>query len=296
MKLNILGAASLDRFSQELQRGFEQVGAPDNLFELYQIHAAPHSLTDDLQIISTFKQSKKNKLLLIHRPDELLLNSELTKFIAEENDLKIILLGDLTLNIPFWDKLRSHIQVIPHPYFSLNLPEKSPKYSVGSFTSWGEMRKVEHYLGLMNELLQLPVADQIQAKIGGTHLERSLVLNPKIEITETPFIPHFNVQLYHLMGAKRVGESSGSLHTGISIPVIFEANGIERTEGVRVIKIAADENLAMINYRDAALEIASLIEKHQIEEVLKFNLKQAQSNTAINFATRAIEFFSASTC
>lgn len=291
MKLKIVGAKTLTNFSQEIQKGFDLISAPDHLFELYQIHAAPHSLVDDLEIIKQIDTSTHPKLLLIHRPDELLLNAELTKFISDHPEFKIILLGDLALTIPFWNQRRSQIKVIPHPYFHLTLPEKSPKYIIGTFTTWGEMRKLEHYLGLIKELKALPVASYIHAQIGGPNLNRREVLNSIVEISETYFVPHFNVQLYHLHGSKRLAESSGSLHSGISIPVIFEANGIERTEGVQVVKVIADEALQVINYQQAAKEIANIIENHQVEELLQFNLNKAQNNTTAAFATRVIEFF-----
>lgn len=291
MDIRIHGASSLDKFTNELLKGFDQIPEEDYLFDLFQIHAAPQSISEDLKILEEIKNYSQAKIILIHRPDELLLNPELKLAFEKNPEWKIVFLGDLALKDPFWHKRKAYIEVIPHFYTSLNTPAKSPLYTVGTFTSWGEMRQLEHYLGLVKALKALH-SPMFQFMIGGTLNGRKLtaadISDPSILISEEAFVPHFNVQLYHLNGKKRLGESSGSLHSGVSIPVIFEANGMERIEEVKVVKIPADDELTQIDYASAAIEIGKIIEQQEVEKYLKHNLRQARVNTSVDFANRVI--------
>jgi hypothetical protein len=292
MDIRIHGAATLDKFTAELLKGFDQIPEEDYLFELFQLHASPQSIVEDLEILEKIKKHTTAKFILIHRPDELLLNPELKLAFEQHAEWKLIFLGDLPLKDPFWQKRKKQIEVIPHFYTSLNTAPKSAVYSIGTFTSWGEMRKLEHYLELVQTLKQSKLAGSMEFIIGGTLNGSALSLadidDATIKISETAFVPHFNVQLYHLHGKKRLGESSGSLHAGVSIPVIFEANGMERIEGVKAIKIPANDDLSQIDYALAAGEIVEMIEQHEVEKHLKHNLRQARLNTSVDFANRVI--------
>lgn len=111
-----------------------------------------------------------------------------------------------------------------------------------------------------------------------------------VKVVDGPFVPHFNVQLYHLKGKKRYGESSGSLHRGISIPVVFEANGAERLENIRCIKIKADDDLHLINFEEAAAETLELAEGG-FQDILSHNKRSALKNSVGSFARSVIKAF-----
>ena len=130
--------------------------------------------------------------------------------------------------------------------------------------------------------------DLFEFQIGGTGLEHRLI-PPFIHVMQEPFVPHFNVQLYHLHGKKRYGESSGSLHRGISIPVIFEANRAERLEGFHAIKIKADDELQTIDFDQAARDILHLAH-HGLGDILERNLTLARANYLGAFAQTLLDF------
>jgi hypothetical protein len=292
MKILVHGAKTLEKFTSELLSGFDSAEGNDYAFELFQIHASPNSLEEDKSILKRYIDCKGPKIILIHRPDELLLCPELKLSFEQNPQWKLIFLGDLALRDSFWKQRKSQIEVIPHFYSSLISAPKSSLYTIGTFTSWGEMRKLEHYFNLVDALKQSKQASSMQFIIGGTldgaKLSASDIRDEAIKISEESFIPHFNVQLYHLHGKKRLGESSGSLHAGVSIPVIFEANGMERIEEVKVIKIAANDDLSQIDYASAAGEISAMIEQHGVDTHIKHNLRQARLNTSVDFANSVI--------
>lgn len=284
MKSFIFGATTLKHFTGPIETGFRELNLPQNPdFEIYQIHASPQSIEQDLKLLELAKLSKSKKIFLLHRPDELLKVPELKVFFEENPAVSIVVLGDLVLNLEFWQERKLHISVIPHPFLSLDFPVKdSEKYVIGSFTSWGEMRKLGHLFELFKHL----PADKFECRVGGTLDGRALTIKDVpagVRLASEPFVSHFNVQLYHLNGKKRIGESSGSLHRGVSIPVIFEANGIERVEGLKVVKIEADDELKNPDYKRAAAEIVQLTSA--IDEHLKFNFDLASKNLPRDFAT-----------
>lgn len=291
MKILIHGAKTLTKFTNELLSGFDSAEGEDYSFELFQFHASPNSLNEDLEILEKFKLCKLPKIILIHRPDELLLNNSLRNFFERYSETKIILLGDLVLQDPFWKSRETDITIIPHFYFSLTLPPNNVTI-LGSYTSWGEMRDVRHFENLVFALKNVGSNVEIDFRIGGT-LNGELISisnfhNADIQVVDDFFIPHFNIQLYHLNGKKRLGESSGSLHTGISIPIIFEANGMERIEEIHVVKIEASEDLTNINYEKAAREIVFAIENKVVDKLIASNLKSARLNTSVDFANQVI--------
>lgn len=174
---------------------------------------------------------------------------------------------------------------------------------IGSHTSWGEMRKLEHFLLLVKEIKEQGPKKFLLVMVGGTlngyplsagvvqevvekfRLELSVGPDPDcdVRVAQEFFVPHFNVQLYHLNGRKRFCESSGSLHRGISIPVIFEANGMERLEGLKVVKVPSSEGLLKINFNRAVQEISNIFEQG-IEASIDFNHEKAKKNSPKDFA------------
>lgn len=287
----IFGAQTLRHFTEAILAGFKELGISSNPgFELYQIHASPQGLPDDLELLKQAKLSKSKKIFLLHRPDELLLVPELESFFEEYSQASLVVLGDLVLELDYWKARKDFITVIPHPFLNLDLPVKrNDKYVIGSFTAWGEMRKLEHFIELARSL----PSDRFDFLIGGTLDGRDLDssdIPSFMKLMKEPFVPHFNVQLYHLNGKKRIGESSGSLHRGVTIPVIFEANGIERVEGLKVIKVEADENLKNPDFQKAAKEIIQL--SLDVDKYLRSNFELASKNLPRNFATSVLKVFS----
>lgn len=290
MNLRILGAPTLQNFTDSIISGFSAEGVEtqdqDSAdFALIQIHGSPAARAEDQRILETSRLLKIPKVFLIHRPDEALIQRFIKAHFENDPRAKLIFLGDLIFKDPFWAKRREFSSVIPHPHLDLSMPLLNGRPIVGSFTSWGEMRDVKHYFALVECLKD---ANLFEFRIGGTGLDK-VKFPDYVQHTKEPFAPHFNVQLYHLFGKKRYGESSGSLHRGISIPIIFEANGAERLEGFKAVKIAADDELRSIHFDKAAAEILKLVAE-DIDPLLERNRKVAMKNSVQAFAKSILSF------
>jgi hypothetical protein len=291
LRVKIWGASTLEGFTGKITEGFrlEQVAVESSgIFDcgLVQLHGSPQAKDEDERLLAETSKLEIPKIYLIHRPDEIISNSRFVSCFENDEAAQFILLGDLVLEMPFWAKRTSRVTVIPHPYLDFSMPPREGRAIVGSFTSWGEMRKLEHFVRLAEALKGAP---HLQFKIGGTGLDRAKVPS-FIEITENFFVPHFNVQLYHLNGRKRFGESSGSLHRGVSIPVIFEANGMERLENIMAIKVAADDDLNNIDFAQAASQIAAL-DSLSLHSWLEHNKRSAVKNSPQAFARAVLRCF-----
>jgi len=291
MNLKIWGATTLARFTNSISEGFHRIGissneAPPFTAGIAQIHGAPQSASEDLDILNESFDSIFPVVYLIHRPDEILENQNLMSTLSKLNSSRFILLGDLVLQMPFWSSRQDRCIIIPHPFTDFTRPSSYHKPIVGSFTSWGEMRKLEHYLQLISEFKD---KEKFEFRIGGPGLDKAKIPAP-VHVSTDFFVPHFNVQLYHLKGKKRLGESSGSLHCGISIPIIFEANGTEKLEQLLVIKVDADESLTDINFKAAAEEIEKIAATN-LEQSLEYNFKQAQNNSVESFARSVLQLW-----
>lgn len=101
----------------------------------------------------------------------------------------------------------------------------------------------------------------------------------------TSFSLTFNMQLYYLGNAIRRGESSGSAHAMVSIPVVLEMNGAEQIEDIRVVKIPYGnaDNINSVDFVAGAQAIAACIKNGDYTAMLRHNLKQANvwDNTKI---------------
>lgn len=275
-------ASTLASFTEAIRPGLVNLGGSTTLI---QIHGSPAARDEDRSLLDRAREISGSKVFLLHRPDEILLDAELRRYFELHPESRLLFLGDLIYRETFWAQRRALCRVIPHPQLDLSLPTPSVKLIVGAFTSWGEMRDPRHYFELVNHLSLDP---KFEFRIGGTGLEGVSV--PKtVQITTEPFVSHFNVQLYHLQGRKRYGESSGSLHRGVSIPVIFEANGAERLEGLHVIKIQADDELQTIEFARAADEIMSLTAA-EFEQALRENWNAASRNSVARFGRDVAQF------
>lgn len=282
-KICIRGAKTLSGFTEAISQGFSSIGVEvvDNLpiKTLTQIHGSPGSEEEDVQHLKRAADA-----YLIHRPDEILLRPKIRSFFEAHPSARIVLLGDLVLSDPFWMERKYHITVIPHPFLDLSLPQKREgKYLMGAYTAWGDLRDVDHFISLSLEVRKL--TDKLSFFAGGSGLTK---LPDHIHLVEESFVPHFNAQLYHLNGKKRLGENSGSLHRGVTVPVIFEANNAEKLENLKVIKIEADPELKDIRYTTAAEQIALFVE-NGLEALLAHNLESARSNTTAVFAEKIIK-------
>ena len=284
MNVKIWNAPALGAFTASLESGLRAVGADCGGaqtvdFGIAQIHGAPHSAFADQLILEKCRNSEFPIVCLIHRPDEALDNRDLMSAVAAFEPLRFVFLGDLVLRSPFWRERSARCTVIPHPFTDLSMPSENGPWIVGSFTSWGEMRKIEHALKLFEELR---ASRLFSFRVGGPGFSGA-ILPRDVAVAQKFFVPHFNVQLYHLRGRKRIGESSGSLHRGVTIPVIFEANGAERLEGLRAIKVDADDALARADFAGAARAIEALA-RDGLPQALRANHKQALLNSPAAFA------------
>ena len=149
MKIKLIGASTLKKFTDIVLQGISDEGhiivgdAPD--LSIIQIHGSPQSLKEDLQIIHEIDTSKRNFKLLIHRPDEVLLCSNLKEFFFKYHDLNFVFLGDLPFLNEFWRSRMAKCQVVPHPFMDYSLPKLSKGRSViGSHTSW-KLISIEQY-------------------------------------------------------------------------------------------------------------------------------------------------------
>lgn len=271
-----------------LTRGFQEVfSLREADLHFVQIHGSPRSIKQDMSILEFCLINKSPMMIcLVHRPDELVLYPELVALFSKANFDKVILLGDFVPNL-LKESTNSDIVVIAHPYTDLNRPDLKSKVTFGSFTSFGEMRSLDHCCRLFKEIYE-ELGSQVNYQLGGLVNDRPLSKQDLkysfIELKEELFYPHFNFQLFHLNGSKRFAESSGALHRGISIPVIFEANGIERVEGVKVIKVNADDALQKIDFAKTVQEVARLIRSGDYKDWLDHNMLRARENTPDHFA------------
>jgi hypothetical protein len=103
----------------------------------------------------------------------------------------------------------------------------------------------------------------------------------------------FNLQLYHLNGEVRRGESSGSLHRGVSIPVILEMNGAEVLEDLRVVKVpyANPVDADKADWGAAAEEIVSLVKSGKYKAQMAHNAAQARKYSPGAVAQKYLDLF-----
>lgn len=310
MRVRALYAERLRAFSGPILGALSDLGievVSDDVGEeadvnFLQVHASPFSFVQDCRFIDLCLSSPCPTLALIHRPDELMLSEGLLRKCLSLKLKALILMGD---HIPevLRRSVTSPVEIIPHPYTDLGRPSATEPVVVGTFTSFGEVRRLQDVLRLFEAIQSSadPCVDKIRFALGGILDEKPLTrellmkegsaefsrsLLESIVVQSESFIPHFHVQLYHLHQKKRYCESSGSLHRGITIPVIFEANGIERVEGIRVVKVSADDDLREVDFSSAADEILNLVRNEKYPQWLNHNHEKALKNQPADFARR----------
>ena len=286
-KVIVYGAQTLKQFTDGiLIQGFKEVSSsgqglnPDMEAVIYQIHGAPQSEEDDKTIIGKIKgeivkDDSKKKAILLHRPDEIQLRYPgLTKILeGTTKPWGLVMLGDMHIDDDFFKAKNIVRQVIPHGFFeNITTKLQSDPIIVGSHTTWGEMRSIEHILKLLGEVYKAKNDQNIIGYIGGkpkdqlqiaalqeqwnkhnadvsvvfkdAHDKRALETHKGkyiILVDSTNAMPEgisltYNVQLYYLNKRIRTGESSGSAHSSVSIPVVLEMNGSEVIEDIKVVK------------------------------------------------------------
>jgi len=329
MKISIYAADTLNKFTNQiLIKGFEElsvnavIGSIDSKVDstadvlLFQLHGAPQAEKDDLQIMELIKESledkneKRKKIIMIHRPDEIQKYSELSQ-ILKVGGFGLVNYGENHLNDEFYP---SNVQkkVIPHGFSSniREIPDEKDHILIGSQTSWGEMRSLEHALILIGEVFnQYKGYKKLFGYIGGKPIEQLQIkeLNKKYEhiihkysillmdakdYNETapmntifinqiksnrPILPlSFNTQMYYLEDTVRTGEASGTIYRSISIPIILEMNG--SLEELNVIKVPySDSNdLSSIDFKAGAKKIVESINDGSYRNMILHNFEQAK--------------------
>ena len=342
--VKIYGAKTLERYTKNLLvKGFEnnectafetQEGNDrdaENI--LFQLHGAPQADDDDRTILGEIKRAvtfnETRKIVMLHRPDELKKYKELPGILSGASQkIGLVFLGDKLIRDTFYPSSEQIIKrVIPHGFFPFDEHQKHLQETpiiIGSHTTWGEMRSVEHALKLLLALFKLNKENKIIIGYLGGKPHEELELNSLKEITERIntetslqflnvhdhktlegvlnrgrniilvddrneeplyFSVTFNIQMYYLGTAVRMGESSGSAHTSASIPVVLEMNGAESIEELKVIKVPYGEakDISSIDFREGAKMVFDSIENGTYKDMLVHNLKQSEAwnNTRI---------------
>lgn len=334
-KIIIYGAKSLDRYTKKILRdGFINfgwqaeegaVGDGKNLgtdLVLYQIHGAPQA-TEDEMIMAMIKAApaEQKAIILVHRPDEVQtrLPGVATLLSGLSQSKALVFLGNLHQNDPFYAGIKNRF-VVPHGFFDVKDDFQKEPIIIGTHTTWGEMRSVEHIIKLLAEVfkldpdnsrniwgylggkpkeqLQIDILKKITAENFGALAVNFIDINKNSarEILQAPargehailvdeeniepadFGMTFNVQMYYLGKAIRTGESSGSLHMSVGVPVILEMNGSEVIEDLNIIRVPY-RSLADINSVDfaaGAQKIIAAIDDGGYAAMLQHNLGQAR--------------------
>jgi len=348
MNLVIYAAETLDKFTNRIliegfnklkinaKRGnFEFELEPNSDAVIYQLHGAPQAESDDILIMNLIKQALsdksdiRKKVIMIHRPDEIKKFTEVKGFFSESvNKFGFVNYGDNHINDDFFSSENMIKKVIPHGFSSKirNIPKKDKPIIIGSHTSWGEMRSLEHAFTLIGEvfnryrgektilgyvggkpveLLKIPslekkykkIFDDYQIKlkdanqfdIDNSTNEKNVILINQENSELSYYNPSFNLQMYYLGDRIRTGESSGTIYRSISIPVIFEMNG--SIDDLRTIKVPYTDvnNIKSIDLPSGAKKIVEVIQDDSYVEMLNHNLQQAKAWNEKHIAKEYLE-------
>lgn len=299
---------------------------------LLQIHGSPSTETDDknlLQNIVNFSSdSKYNLLVLVHRPDEIKDRHPEFKHILAGIQSPIVLcfLGDFFVNDPFYIHKNVTNAVVPHGFFDFEPRLQKAPIVMGTHTTWGEMRSTDHLLKLLGHIFRQHL-EYVVGYLGGTpenmldvsKLQRQfhdefpdlsinfalfdneisaeskniIFVNPtKAEPANLGVT--FNTQMYYYGNKIRTGESSGSAHTMLSIPVVLEMNGSERLENLKVVKIPYKnvDDINSVDIANGAKQIVEIIRSKQYVPMLEHNFEQIKIYNSSYVAKKYIDLFS----
>jgi hypothetical protein len=287
-------------------------------------------ILEDLLVPSKLSPTRA-AVVLLHRPDEIRDSlpqfGEILKSLPPH--VGVAMLGDLLIDDPFYRDTQRELRVIPHGFFDLDGEPLDEPVVVGTHTTWGEMRSVERVLLLLQAISDGASGRCTVGYLGGvpaesvsrdvvTELLQRLEMEDRFTLKEiavdhwreqlsaatpnTIFLHHgkalsgfdvtFNTQLYHYNDQVRLGESSGSLHASAGIPVIFEMNGSERLEELKVIKVpyADREKVGSADMNTAAGQIVRVIETGEYREMLSHNRRMSQVWNSRKVARLYVEF------
>jgi hypothetical protein len=296
---------------------------------LYQIHGAPGAVEGDKLIIREIKKDLSSPAapkvsILLHRPDEIQDRHPEVKDILENSNRKfgLVFFGKWHINDPFYDSSKALKTVIPHGFFEFEPITQTDPIIIGTNTTWGEMRSTKQALELIDNLFDLKTDQNIIGYLGGkpadeldiehlktfstSHLADVNEYAPGSDYSgkKTIFIDlnentpegmgiTFNTQLYFYNGKIRTGESSGSAHTSLSIPVVFEMNDAEKAEGLEVVKVPyfSVNDVETADFSTGAKLIMNIIKNGKYLDSLNHNLSQSKIFDAKNTAKKYIELF-----
>ncbi|HSW47780.1 MAG TPA: hypothetical protein VLG67_01755 [Candidatus Saccharimonadales bacterium] len=330
--ITIYGTKTLDRYTKLiLIKGFENnswdvtEGILGKNFTtpyfLYQIHGAPQAVDEDKILINMIRSTppETKMAILLHRPDELQERHPKLKEILSNmpENAALVFSGNLHAKDEFYKNVKKKF-IIPHGFFEIKEIIQTDPIIIGTQTTWGEMRSVNHALRIILEVFRLNNSKtSFVGYLGGkpsselqiNNLKQiSKKINPDIEIeflgvekysptealkefpekniilidTENKepetFGITFNIQTYYYGERIRTGESSGSLHMTLSIPVILEMNGSEKIEDLQVIKIpyGSLSDIRSADFEKGAKMIIETINNGSFRDMLEHNLKQAR--------------------
>lgn len=298
-------------------------------FTVYQIHGAPTALEEDRKIISKLKRglddpSGPKIVVLLHRPDEIQDRLPELKRVFDNAKRRfgLVFFGEWHLSDDFYCSSNAVKTIIPHGFFTFKPIFKTKPIVIGTNTTWGEMRSVKQAIELIDKVFELKGQTDIIGYLGGKpkeeldikklqeYTQSQLVdfeeFNPKSNYTGKRIIfvdhskqlpddlsPTFNTQLYYYGSKIRTGESSGSAHASLSIPVIFEINNAEKVEDVNVVKVpyGSLSNINSVDLNNGAQQIIDLIHSRKYVDMLKHNLEQSKKFNNMEIAKQYIELF-----
>lgn len=334
--VKIYGAKTLDKYTEGiLVQGFKNNSwVVENNAEavVYQIHGAPQSEVYDKVILKKIKQDTTKKdsvkrVILLHRPDEIQLRLPEIKgiFQAINRPTGLTFLGDMHAKDSFFEAPNLIRKVIPHGFFNISEKLQTDPIIIGSHTTWGEMRSIEHIFKLLGEIFSnegsiigyiggkpkeqleidhlksewkrhnsnLPVTFLDAHKNGITLSNKNVIFVDSENINPEGFGLSFNVQMYYLNNKVRTGESSGSVHSSVSVPVILEMNGSEVIEDLKVIKVpyGSVDDISTIDFKTGAKRILDALRSRSYKDMLKHNLAQSKKFNSAFVGSEYIKLF-----
>jgi len=216
-------------------------------------------------------------------------------------------------------------KVIPHGFFNISEKLQTEPIVIGSHTTWGEMRSIEHIFKLLGEVFRkngsvigyvggkpkdqleieflkgewnklnpdLPAIFLDAHKDKYNSIKKNVIYVESDNVEPESFGLSFNVQMYYLNNKVRTGESSGSVHSSVGVPVILEMNGSEVIEDLKVIKVPYDsrDDINSVDFRAGAELILDSINNRSYEEMLRHNLAQSKKFNSTYVGSEYIKLF-----
>ncbi len=339
-EVSVYGAKTLRRYTKDIlvsglrKNGLEANEVPLNTVSdtdmvLLQLHGAPQADADDKAILKQIqnvlqRDDSTKVVVLLHRPDELQKFSDIRDIVLSyRKKFGLVFFGDKYTRDPFYStNAWVTKKIIPHGFFPMEPFQKilqTDPVVIGTHTTWGEMRSVEHALRLLSEIFHLAGNNEnIVGYLGGKPADalridslaksyqsidpqgqtafldvhaypdlheaikknkgNNVVLIDNEDKQPTYFSVTFNIQLYYFGDKVRLGESSGSAHTAVSIPVVLEMNGAEVVEDIRVIKIPYNNvnDISRIDFTHGAQAMIRSIRNGSYKDMLRHNAQQAE--------------------